>query len=253
MVSAKSPSRILVVLASCLALWNCSGTHGEALDTTSSLTALAGGATSDGELTMVSELPAPVAAQSGVTQPVAISDVIEISVFQVPDLSRTVQVDDRGYVSLPLIGQVQAAGKSVQALQRDIEMAYGAKYLQSPSVSVFVKESAARRVTVDGEVRRSGVFPLPPTATLLDVVALAGGFTEIADPSKVYVFRKVDNTSYVANYSIADIRRGGRGNPSISAGDVVIVFPSQGRVALQHLKEALGLASSITRVATVPM
>jgi polysaccharide export outer membrane protein len=204
-------------------------------------------------LTIVSELPAPAAARSGVTQPVAISDVIEISVFQVPDLSRTVQVDDRGYVSLPLIGQVEAAGKSVQALQHDIERAYGAKYLQSPSVSVFVKESAARRVTVDGEVRRSGVYPLPPTASLLDVVALAGGLTEVADASKVYVFRKVGNKSYVANYSISDIRSGGRSNPPVNAGDVVIVFPSQGRVALQNLKEALGVASSAGRLATLSL
>lgn len=244
---------IPVALFSCLVLGGCSSASGPTADAAPDLAAIAGSTTGDGSLTIVSELPPPVAARSGVTQPVAIADVIEISVFQVPDLSRTVQVDDRGYVSLPLIGQVQAAGKSVQALQRDIESAYGSKYLQSPSVMVFVKESAARRVTVDGEVKRSGVFPLPPTASLLDVVALAGGLTPVADPAKVYVFRKVGNTSYVANYSISDIRSGGRNNPPVSAGDVVVVFPSQARVAWQQLKEALGMASSITQVATVPL
>jgi polysaccharide export outer membrane protein len=228
----------VTLLVFCLAQVGC--TSNSTLDTSVETASAPGTAkelsSGDGDLKVVSDLPAPTAVRSGVAQPIAVADVIEVSVFQVPDLSRTVQVDDRGYMSLPLVGQIPAAGMSVQSLQQHIERAYGASYLQSPSVSVFVKESASRRVTVDGEVRRSGVHPLPPTASLLDVIALAGGLTEVADPSKVYVFRKVDNTNYVANYSIAKIRQGGRKNPSVHGGDVVVVFPSQGRVALKNLK-----------------
>jgi polysaccharide biosynthesis/export protein len=197
---------------------------------------------------MVAELPPPLAVTSGVAQPVANADVLEISVFQVPDLARTVQVDDRGYVSLPLIGAMQASGKSVQMLQGDIETAYAANYLQSPNVSVFVKESAARRVTVDGEVKRAGVYPLPPGASLLDAVALAGGLTGVADPSKVYVFRRVGDVNYVANYKVDNIRQGSGRNPSVYGGDVVVVFASQSRVMLQSLKEALGVATSVGRL-----
>lgn len=206
----------------------------------------------DASLRVVAELPPPPAVLGGVAQPVSVSDMLEVTVFQVPDLSRTVQVDDAGNVSLPLIGQVRAAGKSVQALQRDIETAYGRNYLQSPSVSVLVKESAARRVTVDGEVRRAGVFPLPTSSSLLDAVALAGGFSPIADPQKVYVFREVDGTKYVANYNVDDIRRGARRNPAVHGGDVIVVFPSKSRVALQNLKEVLGVATSGARIATIP-
>src|SRR5690606_27423686 len=93
----------------------------------------------DASLRVVAELPPPPATAQGIAQPVAVSDMLEVTVFQVPDLSRTVQVDDAGIISLPLIGQVKAAGKSVQTLQRDIETAYRSNYLQSPSVSVLVK------------------------------------------------------------------------------------------------------------------
>lgn len=206
----------------------------------------------DASLRVVPELPAPPTALDGIAQPVAVSDMLEVTIFQVPDLSRTVQVDDAGNISLPLVGAVRAAGKSVQALQRDIETAYGRNYLQSPSVSVLVKESAARRVTVDGEVRRAGVFPLPTSSSLLDAVALAGGFSQVADPTKVYVFRQIGDTKYVANYNVDDIRRGARNNPPVHGGDVVVVFASQSRVALQNLKEVLGVATSGARLATIP-
>jgi len=217
----------------------------------SGMTNLAPGA-GDATLRVVAELPPPPAATNGIAQPVSISDMIEVAVFQVPDLSRTVQVDDAGNINLPLIGQVRAAGKSVQALQLDIQAAYGRNYLQSPSVSVLVKESAARRVTVDGEVKRAGVFPLPTSSSLLDAIALAGGFSQVADAAKVYVFRQVGDTKYVANYNVDDIRRGARSNPSVYGGDVVVVFASQSRIALQNLKEVLGVASSGARLATVP-
>lgn len=207
----------------------------------------------DASLRVVAELPQPPATLEGIAQPVAVSDMLEVTVFQVPDLSRTVQVDDGGNISLPLIGQVKAAGKSVQTLQRDIETAYRSNYLQSPSVSVLVKESASRRVTVDGEVRRAGIFPLPTaSSSLLDAVALAGGLSPVADPQKVYVFRQVGDTKYVANYNVDDIRRGARANPPIHGGDVVVVFASQSRVALQNLKEVLGVATSGARLATIP-
>lgn len=247
-------SKFLIMGTVCLGLaglQGCSTTEGTAPASDAAVTNLAPGA-GDASLRVVAELPAPSSAQAGVSQPVAISDMLEVSIFQVPDLSRTVQVDETGNVSLPLIGQIPAAGKSVQALQRDIETAYGRNYLQSPSVSVLVKESAARRVTVDGEVSRAGVFPLPTSSSLLDAVALAGGFNRVADPSKVYVFRQVGDTKYVANYNVDEIRRGSRSNPPVYGGDVIVVFASQSRVALQNLKEVLGVASTGARLATVP-
>jgi polysaccharide biosynthesis/export protein len=239
-----------VIVALIALLLGCSST-GQGGEGTS-VAALAAVGAGDDELRTVSELPAPPQTQGGVEQPISAADILEVAVFQVPDLSRTVQVDDGGRVSLPLIGAIDAAGKSTSTLQRDIEAAYGSRYLQSPSVSVFVKESAARRVTVDGEVTRAGVYPLPPGASLLDAVALAGGLRPVADPDKVYVFRTIDGQKLVANYSVDDIRSGGRSNPRLFGGDVVVVFASQSRVALQNLKEALGVASSAARLAVIP-
>lgn len=195
-----------------------------------------------GDLVTVKELPPPPETQGGAEQPIAASDIIEVSVFQVPDLSRTVQVDEGGRVSLPLIGVVPAAGKTVRTLENDIRTAYAATYLQSPEVSVFVKESAGKRVTVDGEVNKAGVFPLPPTASLLDAIALAGGFKPVANPDQVYVFRQIGDKKLVAKYDVSAIRRGQRPSPRVYGGDVVVVFASGSRVAIQNLKEALGIA-----------
>jgi polysaccharide biosynthesis/export protein len=81
-------------------------------------------------------------------------DVIEISVFKVPDLSRVVQVADDGKVNLPLIGDVMAAGKTAQDVERKLVKRYGQKYLKSPQVTVSVKEYNSQRVTVEGANRR---------------------------------------------------------------------------------------------------
>src|SRR5690606_270531 len=152
--------KLLLAGAFCVGIFGlqaCSTTELSAPTSSAGMANLAPGA-GDETLRVVAELPAPLAIMDGVAQPVAVSDMLEVTVFQVPDLSRTVQVDDAGNISLPLIGAVKAAGKSVQALQRDIEAAYGRNYLQSPSVSVLGEESPARRAGVAGQPRLPGLF-----------------------------------------------------------------------------------------------
>src|SRR5690606_935365 len=100
-------------------------------------------------------------------------------------------------------------------------------------VTIFVKESAGQRVTIDGEVTKAGIVPVSSNATLLDVIALAGGFRQIADETKVYVYRDINKQKLVANYDVKAIRRGKAPNPRIYGGDVVVVFPSSGKIALQ--------------------
>ncbi|MBS9719633.1 polysaccharide export protein [Tianweitania sp. BSSL-BM11] len=202
----------------------------------------------DADLRQVAELPAPPDTAGGTEVPIAPSDTLDVFVFQVSDLSRTVQVDPSGNINLPLIGNVQAAGKPVRVLEQEITRAYARNYLQNPQVSVTVKESSARRVTIDGEVNKAGVYQLPPTASLIDAIALGGGFSRIADTGKVYVFRQVGNQKLVALYDVSQIRSGKRANPRIYGGDVVVVFSSSSKIAFQNLKEALGLASSASRI-----
>jgi polysaccharide export outer membrane protein len=250
------PRSALVAAALAVAVSGCSST-----DTP---TSVAGGTTQDvlalqgstggrsGELRVVRDLPPPTDTQDGQEQPLAPNDIIEVDVFQADSLDRTVQIDSAGRISLPLIGPIQAAGKSVRALEKEIEAAYGRNYLQNPDVTVFLKESFGQRVTIDGEVAKAGVYPVSASSTLMETIALAGGFRPIADQSKVYVYRDVGGQKLVANYDVAEIRTGRKANPRIYGGDVIIVFTSQTKVAMQNLKEALGIATSASRLAIIP-
>jgi polysaccharide biosynthesis/export protein len=112
-------------------------------------------------------------------------DVLDISVYQVPDLQRTVQVAESGTVNLPLVGDVQAVGLTAQQVEQDVAKRLGAKYLQSPQVTVSVKEFNSQRVTVDGAVAKPGVYPIRGRSSLLQIISTAGGLTELSDDSNV--------------------------------------------------------------------
>jgi polysaccharide biosynthesis/export protein len=171
-------------------------------------------------------------------------DVIEVSVFKVPDLSRTVQVADSGTVNLPLVGEIPAVGRTAQEIERDLTKRLGAKYLQSPQVNVYVKEYNSQRVTVDGSVKKPGVYPIRGDATLLQVIATAEGLTETAQ-SDVVVFRNVDGKRTAGRFDVNDIRAGNSKDPKIQQGDVIIVSDSAVKSAYQGLLRALPLATLV--------
>lgn len=245
----------VVILLGTLAISGCTSTSStatsptsvDALQLTSSSAPLSGG----GALKVVKDLPAPQNTQNGSEQPLSPNDVLEVNVFQVDNLNRTVQVDASGQISLPLIGTITAAGKTVRQLEKEIEAAYGAKYLQSPDVTIFVKESIGQRITVDGEVNKAGIYPVSSNASLIDAVALAGGFNAIGDAGKVFVYRNIGQNTLVANYNVEEIRAGKSRNPRIYGGDKVVVFASKSKIALNNLKDALGLASNAVRIGTL--
>ncbi|MER9676174.1 polysaccharide biosynthesis/export family protein [Mesorhizobium sp. M0208] len=220
----------------------------DALQLTSSSAPLSGG----GALQVVKELPAPQNTQNGSEQPLSPNDVLEVNVFQVDNLNRTVQVDSGGQISLPLIGTITAAGKTVRQLEQEIETDYGSKYLQSPDVTIFVKESIGQRITVDGEVNKAGIYPVSSNSSLIDAIALAGGFNTVGDAKKVFVYRNVGPNTLVANYNVEEIRGGKSRNPRIYGGDKIVVFASKSKIAMNNLKDALGVASSAARLAVVP-
>ncbi|MER8504121.1 polysaccharide biosynthesis/export family protein [Mesorhizobium sp. M0204] len=251
----KSHLGTVFVLLAALAMSACTSTSStsssssvDALQLTSSSTPLSGG----GALQVVKDLPAPQNTQNGSEQPLSPNDVLEVNVFQVDNLSRTVQVDAGGQISLPLIGTITAAGKTVRQLEQEIETAYGAKYLQSPDVTIFVKESIGQRITVDGEVNKAGIYPVSSNSSLLDAIALAGNFTPIGDATKVFVYRNIGPNTLVANYNVEAIRAGKVRNPRIYGGDKVVVFTSKSKIAVSNLKDALGIASSAARIAVIP-
>lgn len=248
-------SFVVAALLSCMAISGCNSTSStgasptvDALQLTSSSASLPAG----GSLKVVKDLPAPPNTQGGNEQPLSPNDVLEVNVFQVDNLNRTVQVDASGQVSLPLIGTMTAAGKTVRQLEKEVEAAYGAKYLQSPDVTIFIKESIGQRITVDGEVNKAGIYPVASNSSLIDAVALAGGFNTIGDAGKVFVYRSIGQDTLVANYNVEAIRAGKMRNPRIYGGDKVVVFASKSKIAMNNLKDALGVASSAARIAVIP-
>ena len=167
-------------------------------------------------------------------------DVVDVAVFEAPNLSRTAQVSAAGYITLPLIQDVRASGKTTDQLQRDIAQKLQKEYMQSPQVFVSVKEYNSQRVTVDGAVKNPGVFPLKGETTLIQVLASAGGLNEMATPSGVYILRKTDGKKMAARFDLREIRSGKKDDPVLRAGDIVIVDESGGKVALKGLREAMG-------------
>jgi polysaccharide export outer membrane protein len=161
-------------------------------------------------------------------------DLIEVQVFGVDQLTRTVRVDSRGIVSLPLIGLVEVAGLTIREAQAAITTRLAESYLQNPQVSVFIKEFTTQRVTVEGAVARPGIYPLKGQATLLTAIALAGGQGRFSEMNEVVIFRTDSNGTRVATkYDVERIRRGEVEDPAVVNEDLVVVNRSPGRVAIR--------------------
>jgi len=123
--------------------------------------------------------------------PVGAGDLLEISVFEVDELSKIrLRVPLRGVISLPLLGQIQAAGRTTAELEDEIRTRLQRKFMHDPQVSVFLTEHNSQRVSVIGAVRKGGVFTLNRPIRLADALALAEGLTDEAD-RHVYVIRRV--------------------------------------------------------------
>ena len=163
-------------------------------------------------------------------------DTLEIDVFQLSDLNRTAQVDSSGRILLPLIGQVQAAGKTSEQLSHDIADELGRKYVNNPQVTVVVKDAQGQRITVDGAVGQPGVYSLTGPTTLMQAVALAKGpDTKLANLHKVVVYRMVNAQRVTTNYDLQSIRDGKTADPLIYGKDVIVVDQSGGRSFLRDL------------------
>lgn len=166
-------------------------------------------------------------------------DLIEVSVFQVAELNRTVRVNTGGQITLPLIGVVQAGGKTVQELEAEIARKLEAGFLQNPQVSVFIKEFTSQRVTVEGAVREPGIYPLTGKTTLLQAIALAGGLDQIADLKGIVIFRVVDGRKMGARFNLKEIRAGRAEDPQIFGDDIVVVDQSGSKSAWRRIIESI--------------
>ena len=156
-------------------------------------------------------------------------DTISVNVFGVPELSREMQVDAGGRVAMPLIGTVEAGGKTADELARDIERQLSGRYVRNPNVTVNIVSSVSQVVTVDGQVVEPGLYPVTNQMTLLRAVASARGLTEFADEEDVVILRTVNGQRVAGLYNISAIRRGLYDDPSLYANDLVVVGDSPQR------------------------
>ncbi len=211
-------------------------------------------AASNGQLTEVSgssglDLPDSVSGAGEYTGKseyrVGAQDLLKISIFMNEELERELRVNSSGQISLPLIGVVQAGGKTVLELETEIAEKLSKSYLQNPQVTVFIKEFTSQRVTVEGAVKKAGIFPIMGRTTLLQAVALAGGTdNDIADDESVAVFRTVEGKRMVAKFNLQQIRGGNATDPQIYGDDIVVVNESKAKVGFKRFLQSIPLLNT---------
>jgi polysaccharide biosynthesis/export protein len=233
-------SRFLPLFVCCLALASCG--QRQPLVTTPRLTVV------EAE----SALPAPNRTDlTAADRPAFIGplDTIEVDVFGVPELSRELQVDASGRISMPLVGTLDARGKTAAELSADIEQSLRGRYVRDPQVTTNIKNSVSQVVTMEGQLVEPGLYPVTNQMTLLRAIASARGLTEFAREKEVVILRTVDGQRMAGLYNIDAIRRGAYDDPAIYANDVVIVGDSpQRRLFRDFVSLAPLLASPIVAI-----
>lgn len=180
---------------------------------------------------------------------IARGDVLSVNVYQEPDLSvAALLVDSGGYISVPLVGQIDAAGKTGPELASDISRKLNSRYLVAPNVAVNVTAPSAPKVVVEGTVTDPGVFDIRPgKTTLLEALALAKGPTRTAKLSQVVIFRVVDNHRMGAVFNVQAISRGEAVDPVIEPNDTVVLGYSSIKAAWRDFLLAAPLIGVFTR------
>lgn len=172
---------------------------------------------------------------------IAPMDTLTIKVFKADDLSGDYSVDLGGHISLPLVGQVEAANLTTAQLDSKLRELLGQKYFEHPDVSVAIKQSTAHVVTVDGAVTQAGQYPVAGSISLIQAVALAHGTTPDANARRVAVFRTIDGQRMAAAFDLTSIRRGEAKDPPIYPGDIIVVDGSKIKEAEKQIFQAVPL------------
>lgn len=171
-----------------------------------------------------SNLP-PTTPRASQMYKIGVDDVLTISVWHEPDLSRQVPVRPDGRISLPLVGEMQAAGYTAPALEDQLKTAL-AKFVKDPELTVMVSEIRSQRINVIGEVSHPGTFPLTQPTGVLDALAWAGGLREFAKKGHIYVLRVyADGRRVRMNYDYKAVLSGKHGAQDImlQSNDTVVV------------------------------
>jgi len=169
------------------------------------------------------ERPAPATADPEYV--IGAEDVLDISVWKEPDVSRVVPVRPDGKISLPLLNDVQAAGLTPMQLAMSVTERLR-KFMQvEPQVTVIVTAINSRRIHIVGEVGRAGTYPMLPNMTVLQALSGAGGFTQFAKQKNIYVLRNENGKQVKFPFNYKDVIKGKRPEQDIvlKPGDTIVV------------------------------
>lgn len=149
-------------------------------------------------------------------------DVLRIDVWKETEISRSVPVRPDGKISLPLLNDVQAAGKT--SMELAVAITEGLKkFITSPQVTVTVTEINSRRVYVTGEVTRPGAYPMLPNMTALQALTSGGGFTQFANIKKIYVLRSENGKQSKVPFNYKEVLNGKSDDIVLQPGDTIVV------------------------------
>jgi len=154
---------------------------------------------------------------------IGVEDVLDIAVWNSPDLQRVVPIRPDGNISLPLVNDVVAVGLTPMEL-RDVLIEKFSAYVQKPDVSVVVREIHSFKVSVIGNVRMPGRYELKGPSTVLDALALAEGLTEFAARRKISILRRDGATPQRIRFDyFAAVNGEGEKNLLLKPGDIIVV------------------------------
>jgi len=169
--------------------------------------------------------PGSQTAHSDDSYVIGANDLLSVNVWKEPDVSKSVPVRSDGKISLPLVGELQAAGQTPRQLEQEISKRLQT-YISEPEVTVIVTDSKSQKINILGMVARPGAYLLTGSTTVLDAVAMAGGFKDFAKQKSVYVLRKApDGTPKKLPFNYKEVIKGKNSEQNIrlEAGDTVVV------------------------------
>src|SRR5688572_1398673 len=150
-------------------------------------------------------------------------DVLDISVWKNPELSRTVPVRPDGKVSLPLVNDIQAAGLTPTALRQQL-IERLSEFIPAPEVAVIVREVHSMKVAVVGSVKTPGRYELKSAATVLEMIAMAQGFTDFASRDRIVILRQESGEPKRIPFNYRKVAAGDeQSNLVVQPGDIIVV------------------------------
>lgn len=223
--------RHAIIVASCVLLGACAGSNIKRGPGVSLVTS--------------NEMPVPVRADLMASeQPYYVGpfDELKIDVYGIEELSnRDVQVDASGRIGFPLVGAIEASGKTPKEIAQEIGSGLRQHAFRNPQVTVNLRKTVSSTVTVEGEVKEPGSYAMIGRTSLLRAIATAKGTTEFSKLDDVVVLRTVQGQKYAALYNLKAIRTGAYPDPDIYPNDIVMVSDARGRRIFKDILQIVPL------------